>query len=504
MLLAVLIFLATLTLVIWQPRGLGIGWSALGGAGLALATGVVQLGDVPTVWGIVWNATLTFVAVIIISLVLDEAGTFEWAALHVARWGRGNGTMLFNLIVVLGAAIASVFANDGAALILTPIVFQMLLALKFRPPAAFAFVIATGFIADTTSLPLVVSNLVNIVSADFFGLTFARYALVMIPVSLVSLGASLLVLRLYFRKSIPARYDVSHLATPASAIHDTLTFRAGWVVLAVLLLGYFAADPLGVPIAAVAGVCATAIVAVAARRPALVFAGRTTATGLAPSRLGKAVAASASASSSASSEEPAVEHAGTRVAVQDRPDGSGSAAGAPGPGDGPATGARGPIAVGPVLRSAPWQVVLFSLGMYLVVYGLGNQGLTDRLGGVFASFADHGSLAAAGGTGFLVAGMSSLMNNMPTVLVAALGIDAAGASGITHELMVYANVIGADLGPKITPIGSLATLLWLHVLDRKGMHISWGTYFRIGITLTIPVLAITLLGLVAWLTLIGA
>ncbi|QTE28524.1 arsenic transporter [Pengzhenrongella sicca] len=477
MLLALLIFVATLTLVIWRPRGLGIGWSALGGAALALATGVVQFSDVPTVWGIVWNATATFVAVIIISLVLDEAGTFEWAALHVARWGRGNGTMLFNLIVVLGAAIASVFANDGAALILTPIVFQMLIALKFPPKAAFAFVIATGFVADTTSLPLVVSNLVNIVTADFFNIGFARYALVMVPVSLVSLAASLLVLRLYFRKSIPATYDVTHLAAPASAIRDLLTFRAGWVVLAVLLAGYFAADPLGIPIAAVAGLCATAIVAIAARRPAPLF-------GRSPS----VAAAAPEPPASSPSGSVAVQVAAERVTTA------------------PTTATwrtRGTIAVGPVLRSAPWQIVLFSLGMYLVVYGLGNQGLTETLAGVFATFGDGGSLAAAGGTGFLVAGMSSVLNNMPTVLVAALGIDAAAATGLTHEIMVYSSVIGADLGPKITPIGSLATLLWLHVLDRKGMHISWGTYFRIGIVLTLPVLAITLLGLVAWLTLIS-
>jgi len=484
MLLALIIFVGTLTLVIWQPKGLGIGWSALGGAAVALATGVVHLGDVPTVWGIVWNATLTFVAVIIISLVLDEAGTFEWAALHVARWGRGNGRALFNLIVVLGAAIAAVFANDGAALILTPIVFQMLLALKFRPVAAFAFVMATGFVADTTSLPLVVSNLVNIVSADFFGLSFARYALVMIPVSLVSLAASLLVLRLFFRRSIPARYEVADLALPADVIHDRLTFRAGWVVLAVLLVGYFAANPIGVPIAAVAALCAAAIVLIAARRPAWAFAS-TSPTGLATTAGGPDDVG----------DEP--DGPTGHVAVHECPDVTGPllALAAPHP--------HGTIRVGNVLRSAPWQVVLFSLGMYLVVFGLRNQGLTDTLGQVFASFGGHGSLAAAGGTGFLVAGMSSVMNNMPTVLVAALGIDAANATGIIHELMVYANIIGADLGPKITPIGSLATLLWLHVLDRKGMHISWGTYFRIGIVLTIPVLAVTLLGLVAWLTIIG-
>ena len=505
MLLAVAIFVVTLALVIWQPKGLGIGWSAAGGAAVALATGVVHLGDVPTVWGIVWNATLTFVAVIIISLVLDEAGTFEWAALHVARWGRGNGPMLFNLIVVLGAAIAAVFANDGAALILTPIVFQMLLALKFDPKAAFAFVIATGFVADTTSLPLVVSNLVNIVSADFFGIGFARYALVMIPVSLVSLGASLLVLRLFFRKAIPARYDVSELAAPSDAVHDRLTFRAGWVVLASLLVGYFVADPLGIPIAAVASVAAVIIVLVAARRPMWAF----------PARTGDTAALT---SVRTHTSDAAAGTGRTGLVNTDPHDHSLAGAALPGAERGhvaldeldpplPSTpvirsGRQGTIAIGTVVRSAPWQVVLFSLGMYLVVYGLRNQGLTDTLGEVFAWFGGHGPLAAAGGTGFLVAGLSSVMNNMPTVLVAALGIDAAGASGVTEQLMIYANVIGADLGPKITPIGSLATLLWLHVLDRKGMHISWGVYFRIGIVLTLPVLAVTLLALTGWLLLI--
>lgn len=156
-----------------------------------------------------------------------------------------------------------------------------------------------------------------------------------------------------------------------------------------------------------------------------------------------------------------------------------------------------------VVRSAPWQVVLFSLGMYLVVYGLRNEGLTDYLGEVLAGLAQHGDLATATGTGFLVAGISSVMNNMPTTLIAALGIEAAGAGGLTEQMMAYAAIIGADLGPKITPIGSLATLLWLSVLERKGMHIGWGTYFKIGIVLTIPVLAVTLLALAGWLTLLG-
>ncbi|MBS0299812.1 MAG: arsenic transporter [Proteobacteria bacterium] len=426
MLIAILIFVFTLVLVIWQPRGLGIGWSAMMGASAALILGVVHLTDILTVWNIVWNATAAFIAIIIISLLLDEAGFFEWAALHVARWGGGNGHLLFAFIVLLGAAVSALFANDGAALILTPIVMAMLLALGFSPAATLAFVMAAGFIADTASLPFVVSNLVNIVSADFFKIGFAEYASVMVPVNMASVVASLAVLFLYFRRSIPVSYDVSQLKAPSEAIRDLATFRSGWVVLVLLLIGFFGLEPFGVPISLVAAIGALILLAVAARGHI--------------------------------------------------------------------------ISTRKILREAPWQIVIFSLGMYLVVYGLRNEGLTEYLSSLLNIFASHGVWGATLGTGFLAAFLSSIMNNMPTVLIGALSVDATSATGAIKEAMIYANVIGCDLGPKITPIGSLATLLWLHVLARKNTVITWGYYFNVGIVLTVPVLLLTLSSLAMWLS----
>lgn len=430
MAIAAIIFLLTLIFVIWQPKGLGIGWTATIGAMLALMTGVIGMDDIPVVWDIVWNATFAFIAIIIISLLLDEAGFFKWVALHVARFAKGNGHWLFAFIVLLGAVVSAFFANDGAALILTPIVIAILLALRFSPATTLAFIMAAGFIADTASLPLVVSNLVNIVSADFFKVPFDRYALVMVPVNLVSVLASLVVLYGFYRKDIPNAYALEWVDEPNSAITDKATFTTGWVVLAALLFGFFVFEPMGVPISVIAGLGAAVLLAVAT--------------------MGKKL----------------------------------------------------PIL--PVVKNAPWQIVIFSLGMYLVVYGLKNAGLTDYLATLLQGLEQQGLLVATVGTGFLSAILSSVMNNMPTVLIQALAIDGAHiTSPMIKEAMVFANVIGCDLGPKITPIGSLATLLWLHVLATKNIKVSWGYYFKVGMILTIPVLLATLVALAGWLSLIN-
>jgi arsenical pump membrane protein len=413
-----------MVVVVWQPRGLSVGWPAALGGGLAVAAGLVPPAEVVTVVHLVWDATLAFVGIILNSLVLDEVGVFRWAALLLVR-RAANGRRLFVEACLLGAAVSAVFANDGAALILTPLVYEQAKALGWPKEASVALVLAGGLIADFTSTPLVTSNLVNILVADDFHLGFAGYALRMVPVDIVTLALSLGGLLVVYRRTLPGPLP-RDADDPRSAVRDPWLFRWSLILLALLLVAFFLTEPFHVPVAFVVLAVTALLLGLARKSPA--------------------------------------------------------------------------VSVRQVVRDAPWSVVAFSLGMYVVVFALKKAGWLRPLTGLLHAAAHQGSLTAVMAAGGLSAVLSAVVNNLPAVVVVALGIHAAHPGLRLAPLMAYADVVGADLGTKLTPIGSLATLLWLHVLDRRGMRVDWGPFLRLGLLLTFPVLAGALLTLWAWTT----
>ena len=416
MLLATALFLITLIFIIWQPKGLQIGTTAIVGALVALALGVVSVDDIWIVTDIVWDATLAFIGIIILSMVLDEIGFFEWCAIKMAKLSKGNGHLMFVYALLLGAFVSALFANDGAALILTPILLAKMRILKLNAKTILAFLLAGGFISDSASLPFVFSNLTNIVTANYFDIGFATYLNTMIVPFVVSVVASITILWLFLRKDIPTTIDISLLKDENEVLKSKTLFLFSWLFLALLIAGYFIGDHFNLPVS--------------------LFA------------LGGGVIFLLIAS-----------YLKTVNAKE-------------------------------IVKNAPWQVVWFSIGLYIVVYGLKNAGLTDYLAVVLKDLATRGDTIAVVGTGFISAFLSAIMNNMPTIMIMDIALQDVG-----NDALAYANIIGCNLGPKMTPFGSLATLLWLHVLAQKGVKIGFWQYSKFGLMVTPPVLLVVLLSL---------
>ena len=417
MLLAGTIFFLTLIFIIWQPKGLKIGTTAVVGAIVALSLGVVSIDDVFTVTDIVWDATLAFIGIIILSMVLDAIGFFEWCAIKTAKLSNGNGHLMFVYALLLGAFVSALFANDGAALILTPILLAKMKILKLNTKTILAFLLAGGFISDSASLPFVFSNLTNIVTANYFNIGFVEYMANMMVPFLVSTFVSILVLWVVLRKDIPKYIDVSLLKNEDDVLKSKTLFKFSWFFLLLLLGGYFLGDYYELPIS--------------------LFA------------LGGGLLFLAIASYT--------KHANAKE----------------------------------IIKTAPWQIVWFSLGLYIVVYGLKNAGLTEYLTLVLQDLVTRGDFIAVIATGFIAAFLSAFMNNMPTIMIMDIALV-----DVDNMKLVYANIVGCNLGPKMTPFGSLATLLWLHVLEQKGVKIGFWQYSKFGLIVTPPVLLVVLLTLV--------
>jgi arsenical pump membrane protein len=417
---ASLVLGAVMILVIARPRNLPIALAAVLGAGASMALHLVTVRDVVHVLSLTWNATLALVGLMLLSATLEANGAFAAAAHAIARASRGDGRRLFVGLALLTAGAATLLANDGAILILTPIVAELAAVLAFTEAQAIAYLFAVGFLCDALSTLLPTSNLTNILMVDTLHLNAGSFfAHMLLPtVALFVVGTAVLWLDL--GRDLPRRFDAAALG--AAPPFSRGSWRATWTALGALFVGYAAATFVHLPLGVVVIVVGGGLLAWETQRDAV--------------------------------------DARALVAQQ------------------------------------PWSIVIFAVALFVVVFALANAGAARAL----AELLDPGGRALVPAliiAGAALALLSGAINNLPVFLVALLAIRHLGM--LTQDLrpatLPYAALLGANVGSKLTPLGSLATLLWLDMLARKKLHIGWARYTRLALLPTAAALVAALFAL---------
>lgn len=412
---AIAVAAATLILVVTRPWGLSEGISAIAGAAVILILQLVSPLSALRLELSNWNIFLFFLGMMTVAALADQSGVFDVVAATVARVARGQVMLLYIAIFAVGAIISTLFANDSAALVLTPIVYALVSRLALDP---LPFVFATTFIADTASVGLPVSNPLNVILADAFHLDLASYLGHLWLPALLVIAINLLVFLVLFRRDIRGRFSQPTPAKKSAGLPST------FAILVVLAFAYLFASAIrfSLGIVACAGAAALALNLI---------------------RLGS-------------------------------------------------------LDTSRVKNEISWAIFGFIGGMFILVQALHSAGVTAALGRVLLHFSHGSSLSAIAATTIGSALGSNAINNLPMALVMVKSIQTVHvAAGIRLDL-IYATIMGCDLGPNLTHLGSLATFLWLFFLRRKGLNVSAWDYLKIGVVVTPLLLAGSILGL--WVT----
>ncbi len=150
-----------------------------------------------------------------------------------------------------------------------------------------------------------------------------------------------------------------------------------------------------------------------------------------------------------------------------------------------------------------WDILLFMLCIFIVVEGLETAGITTLLASALNYTSQLPSALGIFAPSMVVTVGASFMNNWPMTILGLLGIQQIGATGSQLTGLVFSNVIGNNLGPHFFPLGSLAILMWLDCMRRRGVNISLWNYLKVGAVLSIVEVAVASLVLWVEITCLG-
>ncbi|MEH7113826.1 arsenic transporter [Neobacillus niacini] len=438
--ITVLTFLITLGFILWRPRGINEAIPATIGAIIVVLCGSVSLTDLGVITETISGAAITIMATIVMAIVLESFGFFNWAAEKLAEKANGSGIRLFWYVNLLCFLMTLFFNNDGSILITTPILVMLLNNMGLKNHQKIPYLLSGALIATASSAPIGVSNIVNLIALKIVHMDlYLHTAMMFVP---ATLGLLLLtwLLFLRFKKVLPKQVPTKvkgltlpsyHPLKPSLVEHTSEKARSRFMRNVLLFVfavrvSLFVASFLNIPVSLMAVIGSLVLL-------------------------------------------------GWRWAYLKIP-----------PSD--------------MLKKTPWYIIVFAFSMYVIIYGLNNIGLTDWLIQFMRPMVSGSLLNASVLMGILLSVLSNIFNNHPALMVGTLTLMEMNLTPLSLKIAYLANVIGSDMGSLLLPMGTLATLMWMHIVRKGKVMISWLEYIKITVVVIPPATLFTLVVLYYWVS----
>jgi arsenical pump membrane protein len=439
--IASLVFISTMLVIFWRPRGMNEAWPASIGAGIIIISGIVSKMDIMDIISKIGGASITIIATIVMAVILESFGFFHWAAAKLARLSKGSGHRLYWYIQLLCFLMTLLFNNDGSILITTPILILILKNIKLKPHQQIPYLLSGALIATASSAPIGVSNIVNLIALKIVDMSLWMHtAMMFVPATLGLLfmsGLMYIVLKNKLPKKIPKTildiedsFFVKNFHPLKTKISIETKRKRTQFMMKILLFVFvircllFVASYINVPME---------IVAVLGSVILLLWRWY---------------------------------HLRTN-----------------------------PV---DVLKKTPWHILIFAFSMYVIIYGLHNVGLTELLVELCEPIVNQGLFQASFIMGGLVSVLSNIFNNHPALMIGTITLTEMGLDPITLKTIYLANIIGSDMGSLLLPIGTLASLIWMSILRRNKIKVTWKDYLSVSLIVIPSTTIVTLTLLFYW------
>lgn len=438
--ITILIFFLTMFFIFWRPKGLNEAIPSTIGALVIIFFGNITLTNILDIGSRISGATLTIISTLVMALVLESIGFFHWITAALAKYSRGSGIRLFWLINVMCFFMTILFNNDGSIIITTPIILLLLKKFRLKTPQKIPYLISGAIIATASSAPIGVSNIVNLIALKIIHLSlYIQTTMMLVPATLgliLLAGLLFLVLKKDIPKTLPKiSIQLNFLDGPFHPLQNLPSLSKNNQRLKIMRWILLFVFSIRISLF-IASYFGIPVEYVSLFGSILLLIWRWYYLKISPKDM---------------------------------------------------------------LAKTPWHIFIFAFTMYIIIYGLNNIGLTDFLVKNLHPFITSNLFIAIFTMGGLLTLLSNIFNNHPALMVGTLALTKMGLDPITIKTVYLANIIGSDIGSLILPIGTLATLMWMHIIKRDKVELKWSAYVKTTLIVIPTTVVFTLIALYGWI-----